>query len=76
MDDISPILQRIPQLASAKNPEITELSGGITNKNYKITVNGESFVLRMGGNETKYLGIDRKVEYECSLLASKIDIAP
>jgi len=76
MDDISPILQRIPQFASAKNPQITELTGGITNKNYKITVDGESFVLRMGGNETKYLGIDRKVEYECSRLASQIGIAP
>jgi thiamine kinase-like enzyme len=76
MDDITPILQRIPQFASAKSPEITELSGGITNKNYKITVDGQAFVLRMGGNETKYLGIDRKIEYECSLLASQIGIAP
>jgi len=75
MDNLSPILQRIPQFASAKSIEIKELVGGITNKNYKITVDGESFVLRMGGNETKYLGIDRKVEYECSLLASKIGIA-
>ena len=76
MDDLSPIFQRIPQFASAKSPEIKELTGGITNKNYKITVDGESFVLRMGGNETKYLGIDRKVEYECSLLASQIGVAP
>jgi len=76
MDDLSTILQRIPQFASAKSPEIKELTGGITNKNYKITVDGESFVLRMGGNETKYLGINRKIEYECSLLASKIGIAP
>ena len=76
MDDITHILQRIPQFASAKSLEIKELKGGITNKNYKVTVGGESFVLRMGGNETKYLGIDRKVEYECSLLASQIGIAP
>ncbi|HVF26318.1 MAG TPA: choline/ethanolamine kinase family protein [Anaerolineales bacterium] len=76
MDDLSSILQRIPQFASAKSPEITELSGGITNKNYKITVGGESYVLRMGGNETKHLGIDRKIEYECSLLASRIGVAP
>ena len=76
MDNLSPILQRIPQLANAKKPEVTELSGGITNKNYKITVDGESYVLRMGGNETKYLGIDRKVEYECSRLAAEIGIAP
>jgi len=77
MDDITLILQRIPQFASAKSLEIKELTGGITNKNYKITTtNGESFVLRMGGNETKYLGIDREVEYECSRLASQIGVAP
>ena len=74
--DLSPILQRIPQFASAKDPEIKELTGGITNKNYKITVDGEAFVLRLGGNETKYLGIDRKVEYECSRLAAQIGVAP
>jgi thiamine kinase-like enzyme len=70
------ILQRIPQFASASNLIVKELTGGITNKNYKITEDGESYVLRMGGNETKYLGIDRKIEYECSLLASQIGIAP
>jgi thiamine kinase-like enzyme len=74
--DLSPILQRIPQFASAKNPEIKELTGGITNKNYKITLDGESYVLRMGGNETKYLGIDRQVEYDCSRLAAQIGVAP
>ena len=76
MDNISAILQRIPQFASTKGPEIKELNGGITNKNYKITVDGESFVLRLGGNETKYLGIDRRNEYECSRLAAQIGIAP
>jgi thiamine kinase-like enzyme len=30
----------------------------------------------MGGNETKYLGIDREVEYECSRLAAQVGIAP
>ena len=74
--EIKTILQRVPQLASAENIEITELTGGITNKNYKITADGESFVLRMGGNETKFLGIDRAVEYECSRLASQIGVAP
>ena len=74
--NIQKILQRLPQFASRENLTITELTGGITNKNYKITVDGESFVLRMGGNETKYLGIDRSVEYECSRLAAQIGIAP
>jgi thiamine kinase-like enzyme len=76
VDNLTPILQRAPQFASAKSLELTELTGGITNKNYKIVADGESFVLRMGGNETKHLGIDRAVEYECSRLAAQIGIAP
>src|SRR5262245_587658 len=74
--NIEQILQRIPGFVLKENTVITELTGGITNKNYKITSDGESFVLRMGGNETKYLGIDREVEYECSRLAAQVGIAP
>jgi len=74
--DIIPILKRVPQFASRSDFEIKELTGGITNKNYKITTGNESFVLRLGGNETQFLGIDRRLEYECSLLASQVDIAP
>src|SRR5215510_11262396 len=76
MDNLTPILQRIPQFATAPSLSVVELTGGITNKNYKITLDGDSYVLRMGGNETKYLGIDREVEYECSRLASQIGVAP
>lgn len=76
MDDIFPILQRIPQFTSIRSFEIKELPGGITNRNYKVTVDGESFVLRLGGTETQFLGIDRKTEYECSRLAAQIGIAP
>ena len=74
--NIEHILQRIPGFVLKEDAVITELSGGITNKNYKVTINGDSYVLRMGGNETKYLGIDRRVEYDCSRLAAQIGIAP
>jgi thiamine kinase-like enzyme len=75
--DIKQIIQRVPGFASQENFTITELTGGITNKNYKITTsNGEAFVLRLGGNETKYLGIDRRMEYDCSRLAAHIGVAP
>ena len=47
MDDLSLILQHIPQFASATAPEIKELTGGITNKNYKIAEDAnESFLSR------------------------------
>jgi len=76
MDNLSPILQRFPQFKSAQLIKIKELTGGITNKNYKIDADGECYVLRLGGNETQFLGIDRKNEYECSALAWEIGIAP
>ena len=76
MDNLSPILQRFPQFKNAKSVEVKELTGGITNMNYKIDADGECFVLRLGGNETKFLGIDRKNEYECSALAWRAGIAP
>src|SRR5688572_18459350 len=74
--NIEQILQRIPDFILSEEAVITELTGGITNKNYKITSDRESFVLRLGGHETKYLGVDREVEYECSRLAAQIGLAP
>ncbi len=74
--DLSPLLSRIPQLASAHNLEVTELTGGITNKNYKIVADGEAYVLRLGGNETQHLGIDRTVEYGCTQRAAEAGVGP
>jgi thiamine kinase-like enzyme len=76
MDNLSPILQRFPQLNATRSQKVTELSGGITNKNYRIDAEGECYVLRLGGNETQFLGIDRKNEYDCSALAWEVGIAP
>jgi thiamine kinase-like enzyme len=76
MDNLSAILQRIPLFNDVNALEVQELTGGITNQNFKILAEKECYVLRMGGNETQYLGIDRKNEYESSRLAAEIGIAP
>jgi len=53
-------LARIPLFAEKNDLIITELSGGITNRNYKIEMaDGSAYVLRVGGNDTG----DRKVRY-------------
>ena len=52
------------------------LSGGITNHNFKVDVNGQMFVLRMGGAETGLLGIDRQVEYEANRRAAEVGVGP
>ncbi len=55
---------------------VEPLGGGITNHNFRVDVQGESFVLRIGGAETELLGIDRAVEREASLAAAALGIAP
>jgi thiamine kinase-like enzyme len=52
------------------------LSGGITNRNYRVDVDGSSYVLRVGGNDTDLLGIDRAVEHAASLRAAEIGVGP
>ena len=53
-----------------------ELGGGITNRNYRIEVDGNAYVLRMGGAQTGLLGIDRAVEHAASLRAEEIGVGP
>lgn len=52
------------------------LSGGITNQNYRVEVEGESFVLRVGGKNTELLGIDRAQEYTATGAAASLGIGP
>ena len=52
------------------------LEGGITNRNFKVTVDGSAYVLRMGGVRTDLLGIDRDVEHAASLRAEEIGVGP
>jgi thiamine kinase-like enzyme len=55
---------------------IVPLSGGITNRNYRVDVGGSSYVLRVGGKDTDLLGIDRVVEHEASLRAAEVGVGP
>ena len=55
---------------------VTELGGGITNRNFKVDVGGEVFVLRMGGAKTSLLGIDRTVEFAAGRRAFEVGVGP
>jgi thiamine kinase-like enzyme len=59
-----------------KRLELDVLGGGITNRNFKVTVGGERYVLRIGGKDTELLGIDRAAEYAASLVAAQLGLAP
>jgi thiamine kinase-like enzyme len=56
--------------------KITPLSGGITNHNFKIEVEGRAYVLRMGGAQTDLLGIDRRIEREANRRAAEVGVGP
>jgi thiamine kinase-like enzyme len=52
------------------------LGGGITNHNFRVEVGNETFVLRIGGEDTQLLGIDRSAEHAASRVAAKLGLAP
>jgi thiamine kinase-like enzyme len=66
----------VDRLWPGRSATIEELGGGITNRNYKIRVDGGVYVLRMGGAKTGLLGIDRTVEHAASLRAAEIGVGP
>lgn len=57
-------------------PEVTRITIGITNRNFKVDIGGESFVVRLSGENTDLLGIDRGAENEAASAAARAGVAP
>lgn len=53
---------------------LTELSGGLTNRNIKVETDHGSYVARISSNESILLSIDRKNEFNNSKLAAEVNI--
>jgi thiamine kinase-like enzyme len=69
------VIVRIPRWTGARIVTST-LGGGITNLNYRLDVEGESFVVRIPGKDSELLGIDRPREHACTLAASQSGVGP
>lgn len=67
-------LERVPVL-SAGDPGDIELLGGWTNRNYRVTVAGRRFVVRLPGQGAATL-IDRAVERHNAAVAAAAGLAP
>ena len=52
------------------------LGGGITNRNFRVDVGAESFVVRLAGRDTELLGIDREAERAATEAAWVAGVAP
>ena len=75
MSVIEEIAARVDEW-KGQNISIDQLSGGLTNTNYKITVNGKPYFVRVPGASTDLLAIDRNNEYHNTRAAATAGVAP
>jgi thiamine kinase-like enzyme len=66
----------VERLWPGRDARVEPLGGGITNRNFRVEVDGEVLVLRIGGKDTELLGIDRRVEHAASLAAAETGVGP
>jgi thiamine kinase-like enzyme len=59
-----------------KSVSIHPLSGGLTNTNFKVEVDGVPHFVRVPGESTELLAIDRKNEYHNTKAAAEAGVAP
>lgn len=52
------------------------LAGGLTNRNYKVSLGADTYVLRIGVSNAPVHGISRSDEYHCALTAYEAGISP
>ena len=69
-------IARVPMWRGARDIKTEPLGGGITNRNFRVDVGSESFVLRIGGENSELLGIDRQHEYAATQAAARIGLSP
>jgi thiamine kinase-like enzyme len=75
MDALEQIIERIPAWQGKRDLQIERIAG-LTNQNYRIMVDGESFVLRVSGKNAQRLGIDRRHELAALQAAAAAGVGP
>jgi thiamine kinase-like enzyme len=74
-EDPARVIDRIPAWQGVRDIQVERIAG-LTNTNYRLTVQGECFVLRISGRNTGRLGIDRCHELAALQAAAAAGIGP
>ena len=69
------VMDRVPGWAGHVRM-VEPLSGGITNRNFRVAVGDDIYVVRLPAKTGALLGIDRAVEHEASRLAAVAGVGP
>jgi thiamine kinase-like enzyme len=75
---MSVIEEAVAQIEDWKGREISiqPLSGGLTNSNYRVEVDGRAYFVRVPGESTELLAINRENEYHNTKAAAQAGVAP
>lgn len=76
MGELNDILVDLESSLGAMSGQPVALDGGITNRNYQVTLGGNPYVVRRAGRDTELLGIDREAEQLAGSTAAELGIAP
>ena len=60
--ELNDILHELEASLGPLGGEPRPLDGGITNRNFRVRLGGEDYVVRLPGKDTELLGIDRDAE--------------
>jgi thiamine kinase-like enzyme len=76
LTDLAAIVAQLePRLGAAGGAPVP-LDGGITNRNYRVRLGEEDYVVRLPGKDTAQLGISREAERIANGAAAALGIAP
>jgi thiamine kinase-like enzyme len=73
---LNEIVQRLEPSLGPLAGEPSELDGGITNRNFRVKLGDDEYVIRRPGKDTGLLGIDREAERLATETAAQLGIAP
>ena len=73
---VEEVITRIPMWKNAPDRKVSPLRGGMTNQNYRVDAGKKSYVLRISGDKTDLLGINREYENRTQTIAGELGIAP
>jgi thiamine kinase-like enzyme len=71
--DLDAIFDQVPSIATRPRT-VTELPGGLTNRNFKIATPNGTFVARVASGGSELLAIDRQNEYRNSVRAAAVGV--
>jgi thiamine kinase-like enzyme len=74
--ELNDIRERLETELAPLRGEPRELDGGITNRNFRVTLGDAEYVVRLPGKDTELLGIDRSAELLANEAAAALGIAP